>query len=233
MTVVPWDAFESPKEDESAQRRRRLEGIGVPGRSIAALESGTFFETQATAVVRTWLTSTAGFLVLSGTVGSGKSVAAAWALENNVRSEALRVVGYEPIPRVRRLSGRWVFAGDLVEASDFDAEFWKGLRASDLLVIDEATSDRLDSKGRALANFSGLLRARYDNARRTIVTTNLPPAEWLRLYGEADGGRLRDRLRDRLREAETFFGRTPLVAITGASLRGRSAEDAPNTPRNP
>jgi hypothetical protein len=205
------------------QESDRLDKMGVPRRVARALAPGVFRETPAIDVARAWLATGAGVLVLSGTVGSGKSVAAAWTLENNVETVKCRDPrddAWEVIPR--RRSGRWIAAADLVEASDFDAGFWDPLRKAELLVIDEAGPERIDTKGRALANFSGLLRTRYDNARRTVITTNLPPAEWLRLYGDADGGRLRDRLR----EAGADFGRSPVVAISDVSRRGRVPDSA-------
>jgi hypothetical protein len=217
---MDWNWDTAPVEDGAA-RARRMEAIGVPARIARVLES--FRDTEAVDLVRAWLATPSCLLVLSGTVGSGKSVAAAWALANNIRRTMLKLIGLDPVESVERLSGRWVSAADLVEASDFDGDFWGPLRRAHLLVIDEAGPERLDAKGRALGNFSGLLRRRYDDSRRTIVTTNLRPAEWLRIYGEGDGGRLRDRLR----EAETEFGRSALVSVTGRSLRGEAEGSAP------
>jgi len=205
------------EEPTTIDYARRLEAIGVPVRVARAL-GPSFRETEAVQLVRQWQATHADLLVLSGTVGSGKSVAAAWALANNINRRTCYLVGGESVELVEHLSGRWVAAADLVEASDFAGDFWGPLRRAHLLIIDEAGPERLDPKGRALGNFAGLLRRRYDEARRTIITTNLPPAEWLRVYGEGDGGRLRDRLR----ESEVEFGRSPLVAVTGQSLRGTS-----------
>lgn len=193
-----------------------LEAVGVPERVARSLAPGTFRDTEPVEVARAWRATRSGVLVLSGTVGCGKSVAAAWLLDHNVRSEQVPLVGMEPIERTTRLSGAWVAAAALVEASDFAPEFWRPLRRVELLVVDEAGAERLDAKGRALGNFTELLRRRYDDGRRTVVTTNLPPAQWLRLYTEGDGGRLRDRLG----EAEADFGRPVVVALTGPSLRG-------------
>ena len=192
-----------------------LEAIGVPARIRAALASDAFLDTEPVRVARAWRETRAGILVLSGTVGCGKSVAAGWLLANNERHEVLRLTSGEEIPQVSRLTGAWVAASSLVEASDFEGAFWKPLRRVELLVVDEAGAERLDAKGRAVGNFTELLRRRYDDGRRTAVTTNLPPAQWLRLYAEGDGGRLRDRLA----EAEADFGRTPVVALKGPSLR--------------
>jgi DNA replication protein DnaC len=200
----------------------RLAAIGVPGRIGDALAEGTLIETPAVAAARSWLKTKAGILVLSGTVGCGKSVAAAWLLANNFSVEVPRLAGVEPSdwtpPPLRTWrTGAWVAAAALVEASDFAPEFWKPIRKAELVVIDEAGAERLDAKGRALGNFTELLRRRYDDGRRTVVTTNLPPAEWQRVYCESDGGRFRDRLA----EAEVDFGRSPVVALTGPSMRGR------------
>jgi len=192
-----------------------LEGQGVPSRVAEALAECAFFETPAVVAARAWRATSSGVLVLAGPVGCGKSVAGAWLLENNTRTETLRCEGMEPIEQTTKLSGRWVAAAALVEASDFSVEFWSPLRRAHLLVVDEAGAERLDAKGRAVGNFSELVRRRYDAGRRTVVTTNLPPAQWLRLYVEGDGGRLRDRLR----EAEADFGRPVVVPLAGPSLR--------------
>jgi hypothetical protein len=193
----------------------RLDAMGVPARPRRALQ-GAFQETEPVAVVQRWRSTNASILVLCGAAGAGKSTAAAWALGTAVRRVTWKLIDHEPIEREEYLSGRWVCAEDLAKASDFVGEFWEPLRRVELLVIDEVDPRWLDSKGRALANLSGLLRRRYDNDLRSILTSNLSPAEWLREYGDADGGRLRDRLR----EAEVEFGESPLVAITGKSLRG-------------
>lgn len=195
-----------------------LEAAGVPARVAAALGPATFRETEPVQAARAWRSTSAGLLVLSGTVGCGKSVAAAWLLDRNERTDQLQLVGLDPVSQTKRLTGAWVAAAALVEASDFAPEFWRPLRSVHLLVIDEAGAERLDAKGRALGNFTELLRRRYDASLRTVITTNLPPAQWLRVYAEGDGGRLRDRLA----EAEDDFGRPSIVALTGPSLRGRS-----------
>lgn len=206
--------------DECAAREqeRRLTSLGVPTRVRRALARPAFEERPAIALVRKWLASPASLLVLSGTVGAGKSVAAGWALDNNLRQETIELIGFDPIIQTRRLSGRWVLAEDLTKASDFSSDFWEPLRRVHLLVVDEVDPNWLDPKGHALVNFTGLLRRRYDDELRTLLTTNIPPTEWLRVYGDADGGRLRDRLR----EAERMFGESPLVSITTASMRGET-----------
>lgn len=193
----------------------QLEAMGVPARIVRALATDSFVETECVTVVRAFQATRAGVLVLSGSVGCGKSVAAAWGLQHNTRTEVLRCVGIDPVERVVHGSGQWVAASSLVEASDFSDAFWRPLRKVQLLVIDEAGAERLDARGRALGNFTELLRRRYDDSRRTIVTSNLPPARWVETYCAGDGGRLRDRLA----EAELDFGRSPVVAVTGPSMR--------------
>lgn len=191
-----------------------LEKLGVPERVIKALDPARFYETPAIEAAKAWRSTEAGLLVLAGTVGCGKSVAAGWLLAHNVRVETVRVDG-APVDLTSTRSGRWISAAALVEASDFDREFWTPFRKAALLVVDEAGAERLDGKGRATANFAELLRRRYDDGKRTVVTTNLAPSEWSATYANADGGRLRDRLA----EAEAEFGRSPIVGLTGPSLR--------------
>lgn len=194
-----------------------LRTIGVPERVIRALDPAVFRETDAVRLAREWKETRAGVVVFAGVVGAGKSVAAGWLLQHNVEVHQARDPrDGEVVLRTTRRSGAWVAASALAEASDFAAEFWGPLRRVDLLVVDEAGTERLDAKGRALGNFTELLRRRYDDGRRTVVTTNLPPSAWLKAYADGDGGRLRDRMA----EAETDFGRSPIVVLTGASLRG-------------
>jgi DNA replication protein DnaC len=192
-----------------------LEACGVPARVARAVADGVFIETEAVGIAREWRSSDAGVLVLCGAVGCGKSVAATWLLKHNEREKVIALVGGEKHRVVERMTGAWVAASALVEASDFSSEFWKPLRRASLLVVDEVGTERLDAKGRAVANFTELIRRRYDDGRRTVITTNLPPAEWLNVYGSADGGRLRDRLK----ESEFEFGRPAVVALSESSLR--------------
>lgn len=106
------------------------------------------------------------FLVLAGPVGSGKTVAAAWAAAWS--------------------SGRLVKALDLVRAGLYpdDHAFWPTLHGEKLLVIDDAGVEPLDAKGYGLAAVVGLFDRRYDAARKTILTTNLTLEAFRPRFGE-------------------------------------------------
>jgi DNA replication protein DnaC len=148
-------------------------------------------------------------LVLAGGVGCGKTVAACAALERWVTEtiRRSRANGYRPV-YARDAEGRVVKAIDLARAGTFDREFWDKLAAVDFLVVDDLGTEPLDEKGWMVANVRALIDRRYDDERRTILTTNLGLEAFKTRYC-ADGGRLLDRLR----ECGAFIG------LTDTSLR--------------
>ena len=105
-------------------------------------------------------------LVLAGPVDSGKTTAAAWA--------------------AAWAHGRLVKAIDLLRAGLYpdDHGFWPRLYAEHLLVVDDLGTEPLDAKGFGLAAISDLIDRRYDGARKTILTTNLPGAAFRSRFGE-------------------------------------------------
>jgi DNA replication protein DnaC len=167
--LVSWRA----EQDRRAHEKRR-EGAGIP-RRLWRLLDGTepLLDTEAMAAVRAFLGSGKTFLVLAGGVGPGKTVAAAWAVEQ------------------RR--GRMVKAIDLTRLGTYDEERWDELRSCPLLAIDDLGTEPRDEKGWAAANFEALLDHRYDWQAPTVLTTNLPFDAFKARYLTADGGRLRDR----------------------------------------
>jgi DNA replication protein DnaC len=126
-------------------------------------------------------------LLLAGSPGNGKTVAACSALVGAVRGDYSMQADH---------IGRFVKAIDLVRAGTFDAAFWSGLRETPVLVIDDLGAEPLDEKGWALANLASLLDSRYDAEAKTILTMNLTPARFHARYCANDGGRLFDRIRE-------------------------------------
>ena len=163
-------------------RRARVRGR-IPARVVPLLDAGVR-PTACVEAVRAFVASQLSILVLAGGVGSGKTVAACEAVER------AGLAG----------SSLFVKALDLVRAGTFDEDFWREVRTAKLLVVDDLGVEPLDEKGWALANLLALIDARYDDATKTILTTNLDADRFLARYG-ADGGRLRDRMR----EAGQFF----------------------------
>jgi DNA replication protein DnaC len=207
-------------EDRSdTGRRERLRKVGVPDRAVGAVLEG-LDETDATRAVRAFLETEDSFLVLAGPPGTGKTTAAALALDALPPERTGKYHDRDGLEQwmTRPRSVLFADAHELAQASNYDAELWQRLRAAHMLVIDDTGRELLDNTGRALGNLVNLLCRRHDDARRTILTTNLGADGWVKRYCSRDGGRLLDRLR----EQERQHGRSPFYAVAGGSLRGRT-----------
>lgn len=174
--------------DEAEERRllkERLEGSGIP-RGALDVVTGAMEPTEATQAVDEWLPTDKRLLLLSGGVGTGKTVAAAHA--------------------IRRARGRWLYAPNITKVASFgdeQAQAMSRLRASKLLVIDDLGSEFSQTTGWGRTELANLIVDRYEDALRTIITTNLDAKAW-RAYADE---RLRDRLGGR-------FGKAVLVGGT-------------------
>lgn len=135
-------------------------------------------------------------VTLWGPTGTGKSLAAAWAIADTERAF-------------------WLQADD----ADADRQRWEGIReraiaASVCVVNDLGDEDRWSSR-----RLAAVIRRRIDDGRRTIVTSNLPV--WSRdvpAGAPADRCiqvRYEDRVADRLGR-----GRVLVAFCGGESLRG-------------
>jgi DNA replication protein DnaC len=180
---------------ERAARQRDAEALtnaGVPERQRRVLAD--LRDTPAVLSVREWQASDHCALVLSGGVGTGKSIAAAaWLLET-VRS----------LPSGLR-SRRWWKAFDLCRLGQFADELGDLCRVRSL-VIDDLGGEYADKSGSFATTLTWLVDARYEHNRRIVMTTNLEAAAFRARYGE--------RIYDRLRECGAW------VAVGGPSMRG-------------
>lgn len=115
-------------------------------------------------------------LVLAGAVDTGKTLAAEWGAAWH--------------------GGAVVKGIDLVRAGLYPADqgFWPRLQGEKLLVIDDLGAEPLDAKGFGVAAICDLFDRRYDAARKTIITTNLPLTEFRDRYGTGAAARLWRRL---------------------------------------
>lgn len=158
----------------------------------------TIETTDATRACRRWLQGDASFLVLSGGVGVGKTVAAISAFYKPGVTVAKN--GHPSAFRILR-------ASDLAQTIDpwQNEDVRKESPVWPRLVIDDLGTEFADNR-RFRAALEKTIDLRMNRPHlRTIVTTNLPREAIREMYG--------DRVADRLNDCGVF------MAITGASRR--------------
>jgi DNA replication protein DnaC len=143
------------------------------------LVDGSITQTKMVATVRNWLDTDRPWLTLCGTVGRGKTMAAAWALVE-------RAGRYVPARELERIfAARY---GDELKEQE-------ALISTRFVVVDDIGRER-DAEGMTTALLE-LIDQRRRSGRRTIAITNLSKQEFLRRYQDA-------RLHDRLNESATW-----------------------------
>lgn len=177
------------KREINPEVARYLISVGVPDRTMDAARADMVHTDAIEAIA-----AARDLTVLSGRPGVGKSVAAClWLVANGSRD------GYR----------MWIQAAELSRGFAYDPEqYWKAAKAH-ALVIDDVGVEYLDKSDRYLATFEELLSKRFACKRRTLLTTNLAPAEFKTKYGE--------RIASRINEAGKF------VVCVGQDLRRRVA----------
>lgn len=170
----------------AAYRAQRLRPR-LPTVTETAAEAAT--ETDALRGVRGWLQGSERWCLLVGPVGTGKSVAARWAVAQVF--ETGRWALMTSAARLGRLS-TWDDAGELDR-----------LECADLLVVDDVGTEGYNNHARVTV--SALLDARHDRGNRTILTTNLVGGQLSRWLGE--------RITDRIKASFA------LVVTSGTSMR--------------
>ena len=178
-------------EEVAEDRRQRwlcLKSIGVPKRlrqGLTNLKDGPLLaQTKrfANSPDDCWC------IVLSCGVGSGKSTAAAWWLWKLAEGRK---------PATRTTVPRWWHVGDLTRVDGFD-DTQRLIAGPGALVIDDLGDEYMDKNKKALETLDYILNKRYENFRKTIITTNLKLADFRKRYG--------DRILDRIKSAETHGG---------------------------
>lgn len=143
-------------------------------------------------------------MVLAGPMGVGKTVAASYVVANG---------------RPKRLTGPWtslecprmlhveaiLTASQLPAGGEADTKTRRELARAQILVIDDLGLER-DPKRKMGTYLENLINVRYGGDGWLVLTTNLPPDDFKRRYGE--------RIYDRLRQRAEWF------EIAHGSLRG-------------
>lgn len=177
--LAEQDALETAVAADRA-RRESLRAWGekhLPRRVAKVLEAGADESIRAMEVAKRWLESPKPWLVLLGSSGQGKSIAAAWALRRCAEKGA---------------AVAWAQADSLaVSAGGFGGEERAArLRQVDVLVMDDIGTEHASEFSRSVMR--GILQARHEDLLRTIVTSNQAGAE----FRETVGVRLARRMRD-------------------------------------
>lgn len=179
----------------NAEAAAWLVATGCPSRYAEVVTGDGLCETPALAELRGAFAAGMDFAVLAGAIGVGKSVAAAaWLLERRAACAAALsaapsgAVAPSEIPASR---GAWLHAHQLAALASFDgrAELSR-VEAVPWLVLDDLGVEPLDSKGWLAAALDGLVYQRHGNRRPTVITSNLPAADFLRRYGPRVASRL-------------------------------------------
>lgn len=188
ILLAEWDAYEKAAS-ASATAKTQLERAGVPNR--AANTMAGLRDTPALILARAWWASTKPWLVMLGSTGVGKSVAAAWCVRQAVEA---------------RQSALWVSAAEFAtKAGGFDGQpFASRCKGVDVLVVDDIGTEHQTDWARAVRD--EVLMFRHEAELRTVLTSNLD--------GKAFSERLGVRMADRLRAA------CMSKAFAGPSLRG-------------
>lgn len=195
-------------------RRNTIIARGVPAKDVERIMADDLTPTEALRHAKKFFASSARMLVLSGARGCGKTTAAAWIAGHRIKpmtpaeakEEALCLrIGGVFAPHDGR---RFIDVSRLTRASRYSDDAMRPLETVGLLVIDDLGMEYADEKGSFLATLDGLINCRYASDLRTVITTNLPAAEFKKRYGE--------RVADRIRECGSF------VELGGPSMRAKT-----------
>jgi len=155
-----------------------LQAAGFPRRAIEKARGAD--ETRPGIVrLKNWSTDDDSCVVLSGTHGCGKTVAATWW-----------AIRRRPIPM-------FVRASTFAASSRYDRDTRLSWFAASALVLDDLGSEFSDVKGSFLVDLDELIDVFYGDRRPLLITTNAEMPEFKSRYGA--------RIVDRLRECGSWF----------------------------
>lgn len=159
---------------------------GVPERALDALV-GHIIATEAMQWLADELRKPAPteLVVLSGTPGVGKTVAAAAWLISGVMD-----------PRRGARGVRWVQAAELARGYAYEQEAMAGILQARRLVIDDLGVEFMDAAGRYLATLDEIVAKRHGRRLPTLLTTNCKAETFKQRY--------QDRIASRVNETGRF-----------------------------
>lgn len=201
-----WNRRLERKRKEAAAELRRcqraaLRALDLPLDALELVEGGLGLMTTALEAVA----RPADVLVLSGGVGTGKTVAAVSWLHGWVTDHR----NWQDSEAGPQLQGRALFftAPALLRSPRFDEKWTAIVKRANRLVIDDLGSE-YDEKGSFAALVEEIVSDRYARRRPTLITTNCDADVFKRRYGA--------RISDRIRERGRF------QSVGNKSMRGKS-----------
>lgn len=175
-------SIEAERTAQSADRQRgKRAGLSKAGFPARALEAARVADESKSAIVRvkSWEPEDESVLVLSGSPGCGKTVAAAWwAMRRN-----------QPPAFVR--------ATTFAASSRYDRETRAAWFSAEAMVLDDLGTEYLDAKGSFLVDLDELLDVFYGDRKPLLITTNCTTTVFRERYGA--------RVVDRIRECGSWF----------------------------
>lgn len=140
---------------DGVDRRTNVLSVARPAirpDDVRAIANGTLKPNPWLARVDRWLAGSTSIMILIGSIGSGKSVAACWAMAER--------------------GGNFVSAHDLARIStDFKRDLWQTLVSAHVLVVDDLGDEQDPAKLSPALKI--LISQRSSHNGRTIITSNL------------------------------------------------------------
>lgn len=162
----------------------RMRIAKVPTLVTEAIKPENLFETEFTKYItaKNWTT-----LILSGGVGSGKTVAACLRMQRFFNENPYN--GHGPL-------GMFIDASDFARVSRYDQDEVDKLACVPFLLIDDLGTEFNDVNGNFVCGLIDIVTKRCRERRHTVMTTNLNRAEFIQRYDA--------RLVDRVTESGAF-----------------------------
>lgn len=182
--VPAWKArfFEELERDKKLQLAR----LGLPEHALFALSTS-----QPTPALKK-IEDPFGILVLSGTPGTGKTVAAvAWIAE--FVNDTANWTEPGTAPRLKSRPPVFTTASELARWDRYEQESMQQLLRAPRLAIDDVGAEYLDRNGFYASLLDEVINVRYSARLPVLLTTNILSAEEFRnRYGDRIAGRIRE-----------------------------------------
>lgn len=173
--------LEEEATQKTAAENKRRRDFTANGFTVRALDAALVADESKPALVRvrSWAPENESVLVLSGSAGCGKTVAATWW-------------AWHRAPYARFLRSTTFAASSRYNHEQRDE--WLNASA---LVLDDLGTEYVDAKGNFQVDLDELIDTYYGDRKPLIITTNCTPADFKTRYGS--------RVVDRVRECGSWF----------------------------